>query len=477
MSNQNANHAQDKSKFEVFLSHKVKEKGEAAEKMKTWLEGYAPEKLDVFVSPAIEAAKRWNAEVFKKLSEADLLILLYTDPSADMDWCLFETGFFAGVSQMKPDRGLMCLLPQGLSAPKPLEDWENVEATDDGIKKMLRAIYENKKKPVRLDLFDDNNKELLAHLIELIKKVVGPGPEELEKTPRMWITIKGDDLLALKKGGIPNNAVLEDNKRALSKFGLDMDVSQAVTWDSFAKAVKCKQAMPFLTFHLADTMATGLSLRGGIWTIPAIRLNPERDKHTWSLMLTKILAWGITQEQFDNGNVSNDAKVKFEFSLAPVWTSYGTPTEDPMEIVYHLITVAWHCKWRVTTKHLRSLKSLASSQSSEKEINEALKTVQKDIQCVLLDCLNRGLMYPSLAEKPFRDTEDFEKIKSIVTQDTGKWAQTWKQLLLAISEGNIQQVIELLKDIETLADNVFRMASNRLYELANMDSNSAKNNI
>ena len=105
------------------------------EEIKNWLEEYGRKKLEVFVSPAIEAAKKWNDEVFTKLSEADLLILLYTDPSADMDWCLFETGFFAGVSHMKKNRGLMCLLPQGGPTPKPLEGWENVEATDDGIKK------------------------------------------------------------------------------------------------------------------------------------------------------------------------------------------------------------------------------------------------------------------------------------------------------------------------------------------------------
>ena len=79
----------------VFISHKAKDEL-AAEAIRKALKMRGGNSLEIFVSERIKAGSQWSEEIWKSLKRADWLLLLYTDPSQEWDWCLFEAGFFAG---------------------------------------------------------------------------------------------------------------------------------------------------------------------------------------------------------------------------------------------------------------------------------------------------------------------------------------------------------------------------------------------
>ena len=83
----------------------------------------------------------WAAQIWDNLKKADWLLLLYTDPSEEWDWCLFEAGFFAGCTTEKEGR-LVCLHTTDVPPPMPLQGWQSVSITEeDKMENFLKDLY------------------------------------------------------------------------------------------------------------------------------------------------------------------------------------------------------------------------------------------------------------------------------------------------------------------------------------------------
>ena len=85
--------------LKVFISYKQKD-FDFADRIRQQLERTGTNNgIRVFVSgddQELKAGQEWRNVVLKNLREAHVLIFLYTDPSLNWDWCLYETGYFDG---------------------------------------------------------------------------------------------------------------------------------------------------------------------------------------------------------------------------------------------------------------------------------------------------------------------------------------------------------------------------------------------
>ncbi len=127
----------------IFISHKVKDRG-AAEKIRSALKLYGADNLEIFVSERIKPGVRWNEEIVDNLQKADWLLLLYTDPSEERDWCLFEAGFFAGCVKGVEDRPV-ALHTMDVAPPIPLQRWQPVPVTDGTmLENFLEVLFSTK---------------------------------------------------------------------------------------------------------------------------------------------------------------------------------------------------------------------------------------------------------------------------------------------------------------------------------------------
>jgi hypothetical protein len=127
----------------IFISHKDKDK-EAAEVIRKELSFYGARNLEIFVSERISAGIPWAQEIWTNLENASWLLLLYTDPTEEWDWCLFEAGFFAGHSKGNWSR-LVCLHTPEVPPPDPVQTWQSVPVTDgtkleDFLKELFSGI-------------------------------------------------------------------------------------------------------------------------------------------------------------------------------------------------------------------------------------------------------------------------------------------------------------------------------------------------
>ena len=111
--------------FRVFISHKQEDHALAVE-VKRAVEGLDPELIDCFVSGVdIAAGMDWRREIRSVLAESHLLVLLFTAPTKNWDWCLYETGLYTRFDLADP-RSVVCLSAAGQGSPSPLADLQGV---------------------------------------------------------------------------------------------------------------------------------------------------------------------------------------------------------------------------------------------------------------------------------------------------------------------------------------------------------------
>jgi hypothetical protein len=72
-------------------------------------------------------------------------VLVFTDPDEDWGWCLYETGFFDGLSHLSDtkQRRICCLHHESAAPPSPIADLQTVRANEDDVKKWLLELFEH----------------------------------------------------------------------------------------------------------------------------------------------------------------------------------------------------------------------------------------------------------------------------------------------------------------------------------------------
>lgn len=126
-------------KFTVFISHKHDDHA-LATKVRDAIEGLNPEAIDCFVSGIdITAGMDWRREIRSVLARSHLLLLLFTAPSKNWDWCLYETGLYTRFDKTDV-RSVVCLFNPGQAAPSPLADLQGVPADADKIRDFLTLL-------------------------------------------------------------------------------------------------------------------------------------------------------------------------------------------------------------------------------------------------------------------------------------------------------------------------------------------------
>jgi hypothetical protein len=129
--------------FTVFISHKHDDHALAVE-VKKALEGLArPKLIQCFVSGIdITAGMEWRRQIRSVLARSQLLVLLYTAPSKNWDWCLYETGLYTSFDKASKDEvsAVVCLFNPGEASPSAIADLQGVPAQADKLRVFLNKL-------------------------------------------------------------------------------------------------------------------------------------------------------------------------------------------------------------------------------------------------------------------------------------------------------------------------------------------------
>ncbi len=129
----------------IFVSHRH-EDYPAAATLRDQLQERSGAGTTYFLSEEIRAGARWREELLEALNNSDWFILLFTDPSRDWDWCLFEAGLFqARIDEPGPhqkQKRLICLHHPRVLRPDPLGDYQSVAADKNDTAKLLHEFLQ-----------------------------------------------------------------------------------------------------------------------------------------------------------------------------------------------------------------------------------------------------------------------------------------------------------------------------------------------
>jgi hypothetical protein len=96
--------------------------------------------VECFVSGSdIGAGTDWNREIREALKRSHLLVLLFTNPSQNWDWCLYEAGLFTRLDEENVHAVVSLFHPDG-AAPRVLENLQGVPARESAIREFLENL-------------------------------------------------------------------------------------------------------------------------------------------------------------------------------------------------------------------------------------------------------------------------------------------------------------------------------------------------
>jgi hypothetical protein len=125
--------------FTVFISHKHEDHALAVA-VKEAIQGLNKDLIDCFVSGVdITAGADWRREIRSALARSHILLLLFTAPSKNWDWCLFETGLYTRFDRSEI-RSVICLFNPVDASPSPLADLQGVPANADKVRALLDSL-------------------------------------------------------------------------------------------------------------------------------------------------------------------------------------------------------------------------------------------------------------------------------------------------------------------------------------------------
>jgi hypothetical protein len=234
--------------FTVFISHKQDDHALAVE-VKKAIEGLGrPNLIDCFVSGIdITAGMDWRREIRGRLARSHLLLLLFTAPSKNWDWCLYETGLYCRFDKVEKSEitAVVCLFNPVQASPSPLADLQGVPAETDKIRNFLNVLCRQTWK-----ISDDWRQGALAPDIE--PKQVDDAGRAIERAFRLsgstWthfachrvvLSLSESDKIA---NGIPETARVIEGPNETSDYTLSLfDLSSGIgtrTWGDLLQAVQ-----------------------------------------------------------------------------------------------------------------------------------------------------------------------------------------------------------------------------------------------
>ena len=425
--------------YKIFISHKVSEHGGAVKKLKKILNQNKTlkDKIKIYISTEVNAGEDWVTNLYTELDNADMLLYVYcfNSPPTDNDWCIYETGYFAKSSNRS---NLITIVPPGEKPPAPLQIYQFVELTREGIEALLRRIYE--KENIYPDLFHTELKEQLDNTVSAILRIFGPtAPKPIALSPRIWITIKNKSIQPFKerKISIPLDSSITGETEAARKFGYESNEKEEITLEELSQIVEFKGTLlPFYSI-LSDTLQDILNKKHGPWRVPPVRVLSKKPPR---IIVPAYL------RKLSNGDH------KFEFIVTEPPINFDFQKDDQyMNDLYNLFIVAWHFRWRVVNQYLYQFRRIrtATEDAARAEAKTLISKLRIDLNAIVLDSLNRGLQFPEDIIRNF-EGQDRSIMKKIVDSREGLWTKLMPKYEKACDEIDLDALIDCLLQMQDM---------------------------
>lgn len=426
----------------IFISHKGKDKI-AAEKITDALELYGATNLKIFISERISPGVHWAAEIYDNLKQTDWLLLLYTDPSEEWDWCLFEAGFFAA-SIVDPKRRLICLHTLDDPPPMPLRGWQTVPVTDGNkMEKFLKLLFGE----INPKLTESKNK--LHELADLIAKAFQL--KVRRKTKSKWftryVTLSMD--AAQVKELIQTGRVSRDvlcglkEKESVNIFGYG---TGECTMEKLEEGLEEHYKESWLKAFGESLRAASLN-KSPIPLIPILYSpSTQRDYHVILHCL----------HRFSDGS--------FEFHLLFIEKTPENEMEQGSELrrLGNMLKLGRAFRWKILTKFRRAISVLMQKKDKEKEIENCLEDLKLSMDWVVGESQRLDILTADDVVSMFEKAEDIREIGNAMEKI---WPKLFEDMYAGFEDSDLTKVRNTIDEMLVANKDYMIRAAGRYKEL------------
>jgi hypothetical protein len=426
----------------VFISHKVKDRA-AAEDIKSALDHRAAGNFEIFISERIEAGEEWNKAILDNLEKADWLLLLYTDPSEEWDWCLFEAGFFAHRAKDVEGR-LVCLHKQDVRPPTPLQRWQSVPVTDGAtLENFLKDLYSGIN-----DFIDKTLVQRPDKLRRLAKEIADAfsrgGKKSCWYTQYVTLSMNADQVQELERTGtVPTFA--------------QCGVEERESLDIFGRGTgKCTMGtlQEGLDIHYKERWLKSL---GQTLQAASLGRRPPRISVLYSKSLQKD--YYVSLHRLDR---FSDGSLGFCLVFVEKIAEDDKEQEPRLQSVGDMLKLGRAFRWQILTKFYREFSVLKNRRSPPEDIKECLERLNWSLNWVIGESQRLNILTGDDVIASFED----EKVKKELSDACN---EVWPGLFRALREGSgnldIDKVCDALAGMLRLNKEYMIQAAGRYQEL------------
>ena len=206
-----------KDKTTVFISRRDEDK-HIAEGLKKHLAVRGGALLELESADDIPKGAVWETWIWDRLPKADVMFLLFIDPSATWDWCLFEAGVFNATSK----GAVICFHCSGDAPPSPISRLQAVSAEEDKMTSFLKSFFGTTEiLGVRQQInksFAGNESEIQSSAQFICEIISRPDQPEETFYHNRYIEISVQGSLTVEQ--IPPESRISSDQMSLNIFGL-----------------------------------------------------------------------------------------------------------------------------------------------------------------------------------------------------------------------------------------------------------------
>ena len=423
-------------KVRIFISHK-EEDHEIARAIKRILLGRTG-RLEVYIFEEVPAATDWEDWIQETLAKSDVLLLLYTTPSYEWDWCLYETGLFAADVNKKVV--CLCNAQDHKNIPKPLRSIQAVKAERrELVEKFLHPLLRTREYTGISEPLSSVSDEDLNRDAEKIAGLIAPKQIKSRFTCEHFV-MKIPDIDVLKQGVIPDNTRIEGPSEGSRIFDLD---DSTLTWGDITRRAK-----PGIgTFWVEELTACIIA---------------AAKKH-------RVPVQTATLRDLTGGDIFRpvlyrvDRKNRVPYNFYVLFTKELVPEDviggpGAFGTLFSMLKFANRFRWEVIRPFIERIE--ADSPDSPKD---------KEVLCTQIRDSIRAIDTEARRLKHIDEHSVVEAFEPDNAKEIGKmfdrWRTIYRDLVNSMKENDIDKVYQVLKETRTMNGRFLQLAAKRYSEL------------
>jgi hypothetical protein len=417
--------------IQIFISHKSKdfEKASAVERA---LRMFTDE-VQFNIAQNIPGGGDWSKWIKEKLSTSDILLLLYTDPTEEWDWCLYEAGLFTPLDS-DDYRRVICIYAQDSEPPRPLGLLQGVRATKAEIRKLLRTLLMTNeltphRPPLRPGLEEDSLEAPAAEIARLFSPTVR---RAVDLIPRLSVRVPH---AASFEYDLPADANVELKAKA-GEIVANL-LLESTTWGALRAAVPRQEG----TFWLDELARAARVVAQGQKPAP---ISSTFRAATGGQIYRPVLLSVETK---------GDQPLLFSVGLVPEYAPETDFIGDESGRVFHLIRIATRFRWEILEPFMRRAQRLRDDEDRQifcKRLKESILLIEAESE-------RAGYLEQDNVIRAFEEPEDIDLIEGLYEQ----WYRDRADLMQAVDDIDIARIVGKLKTLKQANVKFMEMSTRR----------------